>query len=153
MRDSQRDAERETTNFTPTSDAPAHGRRQRQPEDPLVSLITKWGKVAAALGAIAVCVGAVTAAVGVRLVGAPASIDSLAREVRRRDSIQTERTLIVRMTHDSLFREVRSLRTAVDAATSELALQSYIQCVQLRRTDPDLRPVGCDAATQRNRGR
>lgn len=58
------------------------------------------------------------------------------------------RALAQRVDHQSL--RIDSLMTVMGEMRRDIETVAFIQCVQLRRSEPDLRPKGCDEAEKRS---
>lgn len=118
-------------------------------ESVVVALLSTW-RIVAAIAGLASLVGVGVGAAGYRIVGPPQDIQAITRSVRGLDSALTKRmdstNAAVRSLTDSLFREISRMR-------DDAVLSSYIQCVQVRRHDPDLRPPGCDGIEARQAGK
>lgn len=111
---------------------------------PLVSRLLRTGKVASALGAIGMLLGVTSAALGYRIVGPS---DDLAKQ-------QAVVTTRLDQNADRITKQgvrVDSLLVVIGSMEKDIRTLTYIQCVQLRRNDPDLLPDGCSPAAQKNR--
>jgi hypothetical protein len=124
-------------------------------EAPLVHRLLRTGKVASAIGAICIVLGGASAAFGYRLVGPTDDIAKNQSAITARVDVNSERITHTNLRVDSLVGRqtirVDSLLEVVSTMRKDLQTLTYIQCVQLRRNDPDLLPDGCSPAAQRNR--
>lgn len=113
-------------------------------EAPLVHQLLKTGKIASAIGAIGMLLGVTSAALGYRIVGPG---DDVAKQ---------QSTMAARLDQngDRITRQgirVDSLLFVISTMKKDIETLTYIQCVQLRRDNPDLLPDGCSPAAQTNR--
>lgn len=105
---------------------------------PIISKLLRTGRVATATLAIGAVFGGACAAIGWRVVRPTDDVVTNSGRIdtnARRIAHQSERT-------DSLLAVITDMRYTVETI-------AFIQCVQLRRSDSDLRPRGCDEAVAR----
>lgn len=126
-------------------------------ELPIVRQLLRTAKVASATLILGSLIGGVVAVTGWRFIGPPqdiaavkADLANLDTSLNRRIEASGQRT---RSIADSVFKELSAARSDIALLTDQVRFSSYVQCVQLRRHDPDLRPGGCDAAEARQAGR
>lgn len=126
-------------------DAETHEIVEHAVEDaPIVNRLLKTGKVASAIGAIGMVMGVSSAALGYRIVGPGDDIAKQQTVVNGRVDANSERITRLGTRVDSVLEIIGTMQ-------KDLATSTYIQCVQLRRNDPDLLPDGCSPAAQKNR--
>jgi hypothetical protein len=102
----------------------------------LGKLFDRWGKRFLLAVAVLTAISVIAGALGWRREDHTAAISAL--------SAKTDRTFIaVEAAHDTTRMRVDSLARSVGDITRALALVSYVQCIQLRRYDPDLLPPDC----------
>lgn len=106
---------------------------------PLVGRLLKTGKVLSAAAPLFMAVGVLAALLGVRLIGPPADIAALSKTFTARADTNAARIARQDARFDSLITVMLQMRNDIQTST-------FIQCVELRRNNPDLRPPGCDAA-------
>lgn len=111
---------------------------------PIVRRLLRTGQVAAAMVGIGTVLGATGAGLGYRLVGPNDAMAQQQSALTARMDANAER-----ITRQSL--RIDSLLAVIGAMQKDLQTMTYIQCVQLRRNDPDLLPDGCSATAQRSR--
>lgn len=118
----------------------------------LVSRLLHTGKVASAVGAIALVGGSMLTALNRRIVGPSDDIAALRRDMHAADTMIVRRVdvnsaAIVndRSLRDSLVRIVLRLEAKIDN-------MAFSQCVLARKIDSDLRPDGCDATPSKQQG-
>lgn len=117
-------------------------------ELPILAQILKAGKVAGALFALGTLIGSSSAFISLRVLRG----DELAQERRDRMAADT----MLRRSIDSNYVRITGVQSGqqeiivqLQHVVNELELQSYAQCIVIRRVAPDVRPKGCDAVERR----
>lgn len=123
------------------------GTVERAGTEVLGKLFDRWGKRFLLAVSLLAAISMVAAGLGWRREDHLAAINTL--------EAKTDRNFVaVRTSHDSTSSRVDSLARIVSDMSRALTLVSYVQCIQLRRYDPDLLPPDCqqvirDARTSR----
>lgn len=99
--------------------------------------------VVAAIG-FGTAVGGVSVALGYRVIGPREDVAALKHQLEPR--IDTNAAKITR-----LGLRVDSLLTVAARADKNAEISAFIQCIQARRHDPDIRPSGCDDTERRSK--
>lgn len=118
----------------------------------LVTRLLHTGKVAGAVGAIALVGGSMLTALNRRIVGPSDDIAALRRDMLAGDTAIARRVDVnsAAIANDRALRD--SLVRIVLRFDAKLDRMAYSQCVLARKIDPDLRPDGCDATPNPQQG-
>jgi len=106
---------------------------------PIVRKLLSNAKVALTIGSLCTLLGGVTGALGYKIVGP--HDENIEMRARFGAEVDSNRRMVMRVSDrtEALFTLISQMKNTVDRI-------EFIQCLQLRRSDPDLRPDGCDVS-------